>query len=102
MIRGIMRSAHRVGRRGLCRSVSSLRTGTNERVVRRIESLFLACGRQAYIGEDVSIMEHGLQTARMAEAAGEDIEAQLGALLHDVGHLLLIEANLKMQMEGVS
>ena len=71
-------------------------------VAARIESLFKEYGQNVYIGEEVSIMEHGLQAARMAEIAGEDMEVQLGALLHDVGHLLLLEANVEMHMDGVS
>lgn len=41
-----------------------------------------------YFGEDVSILEHSLQTAMLAAEAGADRSLVVAALLHDVGHLL--------------
>ncbi len=39
-------------------------------------------------GERVDMLQHSLQTAACARAAGVDDELVLAALLHDVGHLL--------------
>ncbi len=38
--------------------------------------------------EEVTLLEHMLQTAALAEAAGADPPTRLAALLHDVGHLV--------------
>ena len=40
-----------------------------------------------YIGEGVSQLDHALQAASRARAAGAPVNEILGALLHDVGHL---------------
>ena len=40
------------------------------------------------IGEKVSQIEHGLQAADTAREKGYDVETQIAALLHDIGHLL--------------
>ncbi|AQG78697.1 phosphonate degradation HD-domain oxygenase [Spirosoma montaniterrae] len=57
-----------------------------------IESLFTQHGHDAYYGEPVTQLEHALQTAQLAEKAGADRETILAALLHDIGHLLPVEA----------
>ncbi len=41
--------------------------------------------RRLYAGEAVSELEHALQCAELARAAGADEELQLACLLHDVG-----------------
>jgi putative nucleotidyltransferase with HDIG domain len=41
-----------------------------------------------YIGEPVTQLEHALQCAHFARAAGADDELTLAALLHDIGHLV--------------
>lgn len=41
--------------------------------------------RRLYGGEAVSELEHALQCAELARAAGADEELQLACLLHDVG-----------------
>lgn len=43
-------------------------------------------GDESYLGEDVSMTEHMLQTAWIAERAGEDKGVVVAALLHDIGH----------------
>ncbi len=47
-------------------------------------------GRRAarHYSEEVTLAEHMLQTASLAEAAGADAPTCLAALLHDVGHLV--------------
>ena len=67
---------------------------------RRILSLFERYGRSDYIGEDMTITEHSVQTANAAAAAGEDETAVLACLLHDVGHLAGLEAGHPPGMDG--
>ena len=53
-----------------------------------IAQLFDRHGAQAYTGEPVTQLQHALQTAWLAEEAGEDDELVTACLLHDLGHLL--------------
>ena len=50
--------------------------------------LFARKGGRAYEGEGVTQLEHALQTAAQAEAAGSPPALITAALLHDLGHLL--------------
>jgi phosphonate degradation associated HDIG domain protein len=50
--------------------------------------LFGRRGREAYFGEDVSILEHSLQAAWLASRSDAKPYLVIAALLHDVGHLL--------------
>jgi [1-hydroxy-2-(trimethylamino)ethyl]phosphonate dioxygenase len=45
-------------------------------------------GNEAYLGESVSIAEHMLQTAHLAEDNGASPSLIAAALLHDFGHLV--------------
>jgi gamma-butyrobetaine dioxygenase len=54
----------------------------------QVEDLFTGAGGRAYLGEDVTIATHMLQTAARAEAAGADSALIAAALLHDVGYLV--------------
>jgi len=45
-------------------------------------------GGAAYFGEPVSVLEHSLQTAYLAELAEASAVNIAAALLHDVGHML--------------
>ena len=65
----------------------------------RIASLFSSFGSNEYIGEAVTLATHGLQTAFAAKQAGENSDVQLAGLLHDIGHLLALEAGKEMEME---
>jgi len=56
-----------------------------------IEKLFRDHGHIAYAGEGVTQMEHALQAAQRAEAAGGGDELVTAALLHDLGHLLNLQ-----------
>ena len=67
---------------------------------RRISSLFGSYGEADYIGEPVSITEHSVQAALLAKAQGESADVQVACLLHDVGHLLGLEAGLPPAMDG--
>jgi len=53
-----------------------------------ILALYESRGTQAYFGERVSMVEHGLQAAHFARAESAAEALVLAALLHDIGHLL--------------
>jgi len=53
-----------------------------------LSTLFESRGAEQYSGEPVTQLQHALQTAALAEAAGADDELVTAALLHDLGHLL--------------
>ena len=53
-----------------------------------IHQLFREHGALAYSGEPVTQLEHALQSAALAEAAGAPAPLVTAALLHDLGHLL--------------
>ncbi|MCU1372597.1 MAG: putative phosphohydrolase [Ilumatobacteraceae bacterium] len=55
--------------------------------VAEVLALFAEWGSQNY-DEDVSQLDHALQTAALARAGGADGALVAAALLHDVGHLL--------------
>ncbi len=55
--------------------------------IARIEAVFSAGGRWVREGEPVTQLEHALQTAQLAEAAGAGAQMITAALLHDLGHL---------------
>ena len=55
--------------------------------VETIGELFAGPGARDYLGEPVTIGEHLLQAAALAEAAGAAPPLVAAALLHDVGHL---------------
>jgi phosphonate degradation associated HDIG domain protein len=57
-------------------------------VADEIGALLNARGAKAYVGEPVSVLEHGLQAAHFAREAGAADELVLAALLHDIGHVL--------------
>lgn len=57
-----------------------------------IFDLFNKYGNADYIGEDVSQIEHAVQAAQLAEEQGFDNETILAALLHDIGHICVNEA----------
>ena len=52
-----------------------------------IEGLFAAHGHNTY-GEGVTMQEHGLQAAALAEHEGAPDALVVAALLHDIGHFL--------------
>jgi len=48
-------------------------------------------GGEAYFGEPVTVLEHGLQAAWYVQRGGGDATLIAAALLHDLGHLLHAE-----------
>lgn len=53
-----------------------------------IFGLYEMNGSDEYVGEPVSVLEHSLQTAQMAENEGFDDDVILAAFFHDIGHFL--------------
>jgi len=61
-------------------------TLTAENVVAFLGSIFDRRGCEEYLGEPVSMGEHMLQGATLAENNGDSSEIIVAALLHDIGH----------------
>ncbi|MEM7635927.1 MAG: HD domain-containing protein [Pseudomonadota bacterium] len=59
---------------------------TRETVVGFLADIFERRGGEEYLGEPVTMAEHMLQGARLAEQAGESEVIIVAALLHDIGH----------------
>jgi phosphonate degradation associated HDIG domain protein len=59
---------------------------TRETIVPFIADIFLRRGSESYLGEAVTMSEHMLQGAFLAEQSGAADELVAAALLHDIGH----------------
>ena len=57
-------------------------------VLAAIDVLFASSAGMAYLGEDVTMIEHQLQAGALAAAAGASDALVVAALLHDVGHMV--------------
>jgi [1-hydroxy-2-(trimethylamino)ethyl]phosphonate dioxygenase len=55
-------------------------------VIDLIADIFERRGVEAYLGEAVTVAEHMLQTATLAQAEGASDTLVAAALLHDIGH----------------
>jgi phosphonate degradation associated HDIG domain protein len=55
-------------------------------IVERISDILVRRGAESYLGEAVSMQEHMLQAASLAEGEGAEEALIVAALLHDVGH----------------
>ena len=74
-----------------------------QKSVSRVLDLFERYGNSEYtIGEPMTITEHSVQTAYAARDEGENEEAQLMCLLHDVGHLCGLEAHREPEWTDVN
>ena len=60
---------------------------TTDQIIQEILGAFAACGHMDY-GENISMQEHMLQAAGIAEKKGEDDAIVVATLLHDYGHLV--------------
>lgn len=58
-----------------------------DQAIEEILDAFAACGDLDY-GENISMREHMLQTAYLAESSGGSDDLIVAALLHDYGHLV--------------
>ena len=61
-------------------------TLNRETIVPFIADIFARRGAESYLGEAVTMSEHMLQGALLAEEAGADETLVAAALLHDIGH----------------
>lgn len=61
-------------------------TPTPDTIVEFIAEIFERRGAEEYLGEPVTMAEHMLQGAYLAEADGAPDELVAAALLHDIGH----------------
>lgn len=61
-------------------------TLTKDNIVAFLGGIFDRRGGEEYLGEPVTMAEHMLQGATLAERGGLDEEIIVGALLHDIGH----------------
>jgi len=61
-------------------------TLTRENIVEFLGGIFDRRGEEEYLGEPVTMGEHMLQGATLAENAGMPEEIIVAALLHDIGH----------------
>ena len=59
---------------------------TSQNVVSFIKDIFERRGAEEYLGERVTIAEHMLQAATLAEKEGCSETIIVAALLHDIGH----------------
>lgn len=59
---------------------------TRETIVPFLAEIFRRRGAEEYLGEPVTIAEHMLQGAKLAEDAGAEDALVAAALLHDIGH----------------
>ena len=57
-----------------------------ETIVPFLADIFARRGAESYLGEPVTMAEHMLQGAWLAEAEGAPDELVAAALLHDIGH----------------
>ena len=58
----------------------------SKNIVDFIGSIFERRGGEEYLGEPVTMGQHMLQGATMAEQSKEPDDIIIGALLHDIGH----------------
>lgn len=61
-------------------------TLNRDNIVEFIGGIFDRRGDEEYLGEPVTMAEHMLQGATIAEQNGQPEEIIVGALLHDIGH----------------
>jgi phosphonate degradation associated HDIG domain protein len=59
---------------------------TRQTIVPFIADIFMRRGAESYLGEAVTMAEHMLQGAYLAEQSGASDELIAAALLHDIGH----------------
>ena len=61
-----------------------------DEVLREIERAFSCAGGMAYLGEDVTMIQHQLQAGALADGCHDALV--VAALLHDIGHVIGHEA----------
>lgn len=66
----------------------------NSAIVDKIFDLYEKYGNTSYLGDPVTKSEHMLQCAALAEQRELPLEVVLGALFHDIGHLVGMDEDL--------
>ena len=61
---------------------------TKENIVSFLAYIFEECGDEEYLGESVTMAQHMLQGATLAEKEGLSENVIVAALLHDIGHFI--------------
>ena len=64
-----------------------------EAIIEHVEYLFYRYGSRPFEGRSLTLLEHALQGAHLAEHAGADDALVTAALLLDLGELLSLDAN---------
>ena len=59
---------------------------TQDNIVEFIGDIFARCGDEEYLGEPVTMAQHMLQGAAIADKNKMDEDVIVAALLHDIGH----------------
>lgn len=67
--------------------------------VQEIFALYEKFGHEVY-GEDVTQLEHAVQSAQLAEQEGYDDEVILAALFHDIGHICTYDDSTAARQMG--
>jgi len=70
-----------------------------DKIVDEIFSLYERYGKEDYIGEPVSQIEHMSQSAKLAIDEGYDDDVVLAAFFHDIGHICVM-SNSENSMSG--
>ncbi len=70
---------------------------TPQTIVADLAEIFERRGKEAYLGEDVTMAEHMLQAAGLAERTGQSETVIAAALLHDIGHFVGPNGSFTMQ-----
>lgn len=63
--------------------------------VNEVFALYEKHGKEDYIGEPVSQIEHMCQSAQLAESEGYDDEVILASFFHDIGHLFALDRQME-------
>jgi 2-amino-1-hydroxyethylphosphonate dioxygenase (glycine-forming) len=69
--------------------------------IHNLFDLYKKYGTYDYISEDISQIEHMIQAAMIAEKEKQSEEVILACFLHDIGHLIGLDKNLKQTDYGV-
>jgi len=70
---------------------------THDTIVAFIADIFARRGGEEYLGEPVTMAEHMLQGATIAQQNGQSEEIIVAALLHDIGHFTSEFGTFNMQ-----
>ncbi len=70
---------------------------TQDTIVAFLGDIFARCGDAEYLGEPVTMAQHMLQGAAIAEQQGLEDEIIVAALLHDIGHFTSEFGTFSMQ-----